>query len=149
MCDQISDIEDSLFEDDFQEIANLMNDMKSKHAMLQKMLKSLEKKMNKEKRNFERLIRKKKARKKPSGFAMPCNLSDELCAFMNIDKGSQLPRTDVTKYVNNYIKKKELQDPNNRSIILCDDKLLKLLRINSDDKLTYFNLQKFMNIHYN
>ena len=149
MADSVSDIDDSLFEDDFQEIAKVMNEMKSKHVMLQKMLKGLEKKMNKEKRTFERIIRKKKAKKKPSGFALPCKLSDELCAFMNIDKGSQLPRTDVTKYVNNYIKMKDLQDPTNRSIIKCDDKLLKLLRINSDEKLTYFNLQKFMNIHYN
>ena len=42
-----------------------------------------------------------------------------------------------------FIQKKE-----DRRIILADKNLMKLLRINKNDQLTYFNLQRYMSPHF-
>jgi chromatin remodeling complex protein RSC6 len=47
-------------------------------------------------------------KKAPSGFAKPTLLSDEICEFLNMDKGCMLARTEVTKHINQYIKKNNL-----------------------------------------
>lgn len=84
------------------------------------------------------------AKKAPSGFAKPAKLSDELCVFLGIDKGSELPRTDVTRRLNVYIKEKQLQNPENKKNILPDAPLQTLLRLEATDVLSYFNLQRYM-----
>ena len=60
-----------------------------------------------------------------------------------------MARTEVTKSVVAYIKENCLQ-PNSekKNIITPDDKLKSLLGISDEDKLTYFNLQKYMNKHF-
>ena len=62
-----------------------------------------------------------------SGFAKPTKLSDELCAFLKIEKGTELPRTTVTKMINDYIKANDLQDPNDKRHIVPDETLAKIL----------------------
>ena len=63
--------------------------------------------INKDMKTFEKLIKKfvskyikketkpKKPRKK-SGFALPVNISDELCEFMGLEKGSKVARTQTS-----------------------------------------------------
>jgi hypothetical protein len=43
-------------------------------------------------------IHEKKPRK-PSGFVLPVPASNELCTFLNIPEGSEVSRTEVTKYL--------------------------------------------------
>jgi chromatin remodeling complex protein RSC6 len=57
------------------------------------------------------------------GFQAPVALSKELGAFL---KAKQMPRTEVTKQMWVYIKEHELQDPNNKKQIICDDALKKV-----------------------
>ena len=83
-----------------------------------------------------------------SGFAKPSQLSEELCEFMGVAKGTSMARTEVTRMINDYIKKNSLQDSNDKRHILPDPKLSKILNIQGDDKLTYFNLQKYMKHHF-
>lgn len=83
-----------------------------------------------------------------SGFAKPSALSDELCEFLGIAKGTQMARTEVTRSITEYIKKHSLQDASDKRHILPDAKLKKILNIADSDKLTYFNLQKFMKHHF-
>jgi upstream activation factor subunit UAF30 len=59
-----------------------------------------------------------------------------------------MARTDVTKEITAYVKKHSLQDPDNGRDIHPDAKLKKLLQIGANDKLSYFNLQKFMSPHF-
>ena len=59
-----------------------------------------------------------------------------------------LPRTDVTKSINAYIKEHKLQNPKNGREIFPDDTLRKLLKIQKGDELTFFNLQKYMSPHF-
>tara|TARA_B100000945_G_C19854816_1_gene355636 strand:- start:268 stop:465 length:198 start_codon:yes stop_codon:yes gene_type:complete len=57
-------------------------------------------------------------------------------------------RTEVTRYIIEYIKKKELQNKEDRRKITPDMKIKKLLDITEKEELTYFNLQKYMNKHF-
>ena len=79
---------------------------------------------------------------------MPAKISEELCVFMNKNKGELVARTEVTRYIINYVKENNLQNKDNGQVILPDDKLKKLLDVKEGDTLTYFNIQKFMNRHF-
>jgi chromatin remodeling complex protein RSC6 len=78
-------------------------------------------------------------------FQIPTNISPALCAFMGRPAGSQESRSNVTKFVTTYVKEHNLKD---KHAIHGDAKLLKLLNLKAEDSLTYFNLQKYLNVHY-
>jgi upstream activation factor subunit UAF30 len=84
----------------------------------------------------------------PSGFAKPTKLSDDLCSFLGVSSGSQMARTEVTRVINEYIKKNSLQDTNDKRTIVPDAKLLTILKLGEGDKLTYFNLQTYIKHHF-
>tara|TARA_B100000674_G_C37890768_1_gene938860 strand:+ start:203 stop:676 length:474 start_codon:yes stop_codon:yes gene_type:complete len=129
-----------------QQLASLSTQLKSVVSEV----KSLEKKVQSE----LRAANKRKARKsgggnrKPSGFAKPCVISTELCNFLGKPNGTEMARTEVTKYLTTYIKEHKLQDQANRRRILPDKKLGKLLGVGKNDEVTYFNLQKYMKGHF-
>ena len=83
-------------------------------------------------------------KKEPSGFAKPSTLSGELCTFLKLPVGTKLARTEVTRYLNQYIKSNDLRDPSDKRIILPNNELKTLLGVGNDEKVTYFNLQKFI-----
>ena len=78
-------------------------------------------------------------------FQIPTNITPELCAFMGRAKGSQESRSNVTKFITTYVKENNLK---NKHDINADAKLKALLNLKAEDKLTYFNLQKYLNVHY-
>lgn len=84
----------------------------------------------------------------PSGFAKPTMLSDDLCSFLGVSSGSQMARTEVTRVINEYIKKNSLQDTQDKRTIVPDSKLLSILKLGEGDKLTYFNLQTYIKHHF-
>lgn len=88
------------------------------------------------------------AKRAPSGFAKPSLISNELCQFLGKPKGTEIARTEVTKFLTCYIKENELQDPDNRRRIKPDKKLQKLLNNEANDEVTYFNLQRYMKVHF-
>ncbi len=90
----------------------------------------------------------KRSSRIPTGFAKPTVISDELCDFLGKPHGCELARTEVTKYMSEYIKKHSLQHHRDKRKIVPDRKLTKLLRLQKSDKLTYFNLQRFMKHHF-
>lgn len=113
--------------------------------------KVLEKAVAKELKASQKLASKKKrssGNRAPSGFVKPTLISDELATFLGKPKGSELARTDVSKEINSYIRENKLQDPKNGRNINADAKLAKLLKLGKEDKLTYFNLQRFMKHHF-
>jgi chromatin remodeling complex protein RSC6 len=113
--------------------------------------KRLEKKSGKVQKVADKRKRKNKVEgdaSKParvSIFQIPVKISPELCAFMGRPAGSEESRSNVTKYVTTYVKENNLK---NKHDINPDAKLRSLLRVPTTDKLTYFNLQKFLNVHY-
>lgn len=96
------------------------------------------------KKNVKKIVKDKKP---PSGFAKPTKISDELADFLDIEKGSFLARTEVTRLINQYIVKNSLRDENDKRHITPDDNLKKILN-NDDKEVTYFNLQSFIKHHF-
>lgn len=77
----------------------------------------------------------KKSNSGGGGFGAPVQLSAGLAALLGHDV---LPRTEVTKKIWEYIKERDLQNPENRKEIICDVKLEELFGVKSIDmfKLT-------------
>ena len=86
--------------------------------------------------------------KPPSGFAKPGPVSDELRKFLSLGSDELIARTEVTKRITNYCKENNLQKPEDKRTINVNAPLRKLLRIDKGEELTFFNLQKYMKVHY-
>ena len=86
--------------------------------------------------------------KPPSGFAKPGPVSDELRAFLKLGPDELIARTEVTKKITEYCKAHNLQKAEDKRTINVDTALKKLLRLKKGDELTFFNLQKYMKVHY-
>jgi upstream activation factor subunit UAF30 len=112
-------------------------------------LKSIRKQLAKMMQKQDKIDTKQKKERKPHGFARPTVVSDELCSFMGKEKGSLVSRTEVTKFLIQYIADNNLQNPENRRNILVDAKLKSLFGPESEnEKIDYFNMQKFVNRHF-
>ena len=111
-------------------------------------LKLVHKELSKELRKNRSKKRKSSANRPPSGFAKPTQLSDELCVFMGIPCGTERARTQVTKYFCDYFKEHDLQDPNYKRNILPNKAIKDILQLKEGDDVSYFNLQKYLKIHY-
>jgi chromatin remodeling complex protein RSC6 len=118
--------------------------------MLSSQVKALEKNVKKQMKQLEREAAKNKSKgnRKASGFAVPTQISKDLCKFMGKPEGSEMARTEVTKYIIQYIKNNKLPDKKNKKIIKPDSALKSLLDLKPEDEVTYFNLQKYMNKHF-
>jgi chromatin remodeling complex protein RSC6 len=88
------------------------------------------------------------ARRANNAFLVERPLSDELCAFMGITKGSKRSQTQVTKYVSEYVKSHNCFDPNFKRRILPNAALAKLLKVDDKTEVTYLNLQRFLKVHF-
>ena len=131
------------------DILDSLGKVKQCITQVQNKVRVLEKTVHKEqKQNAKLLDKRNKSSRKPSGFAKPAFVSDELCSFMKLDKGSQIARTEVTQYIIKYINQQNLQDPTQKKFIKPDPSLKSLLGIKDTDEVTYFNIQKFMNKHF-
>ena len=88
--------------------------------------------------------KRKMSNRAPSGFLKPTAISNELADFVGKPYGSEMARREVTLFLNQYIREHNLQNPQNGRIILADEKLRKLLKLEPTTELTYFNLQTHM-----
>lgn len=146
------DVEDSggKFREIMLEFNSKLQQLTVQANSLKSEFKNIEKLMNKEMKAMQKnsKFRKKSTTRSPSGFVKPTPISEELATFLNKEKGSQMARTDVTREINAYIRAHNLQDKQNGRKIIPDPKLAKLLKLDSKDELTYFNLQKYMSPHF-
>jgi len=134
----------------FTGVLSTLSSFRSQITMLQNQVRALEKTVGKQMRTFAREAKKNKNKgnRKPSGFAVPTKISDELCVFMQKPKGSSAARTEVTQYIIKYIKDNDLQWNENRKIIKPNTPLKNLLNVKKNEEVTYFNIQRFMNKHF-
>jgi hypothetical protein len=127
-----------------QQLSGIISSLKSEY-------KALEKTVGREVKNAQKASsRKKKAsgNRQPSGFVKPTRISDELAQFLGKTVGTEMARTEVSKEINAYIRTNSLQDPANGRKINADSNLSTLLKLNKEDELTYFNLQRYMKHHF-
>lgn len=86
-----------------------------------------------------------------SGFLKPVQISKEMAKFTGWEHSELRSRVDVTKYICNYIRENNLQNPDDRRQIVADKKLAGLLEYDSksDDKpLTYYRIQTYIKKHF-
>jgi upstream activation factor subunit UAF30 len=134
----------------FSSVLNTLSSFKSTISMLSAQVKALEKSVKKQMKQLEREAQKNKNKgnRKASGFAVPSKISNDLCNFMGKPEGSEMARTEVTKYIIQYIKNNNLPDKTNKKVINPDKALKSLLNVKANEEVTYFNLQKYMNQHF-
>lgn len=114
-------------------------------------LKSIEKQAARVVKKSDRRRKGKKAASAEGGapksciFTKPVRVSDELCAFLGKEKGTEFSRAAVTKSVIAYARSHNLMD---KQAIKADAALRKLLALKEGDNLTILSLQKFLSRHY-
>ena len=134
----------------FEDLLNQLSSFKQQVTMLVNQVRSVERVCNKRMKVLEREAKKNRAKgnRKASGFAVPSPISAQLCKFMNKPTGTSMARTEVTKYIIQYIKSNNLPDKTNKKVINPDKALKSLLNVKANEEVTYFNLQKYMNQHF-
>jgi len=135
------------------EIENIRVKVKSIQSLLKDTLgelTTLEKRCNRERKFAEKKMkgRTRNSGNAKNGFSKPGPVSDELRGFLGIGADDLIARVDVTKAITKYCQENKLQNEADKRILLPDTTLLKLLKINKKTELTYFNLQKYLKIHF-
>jgi chromatin remodeling complex protein RSC6 len=95
-------------------------------------------------------LRRRKETDKSSGFLKPVAISEELEQFIGeTQPPEQITRVYITQKLCNYIKQMDLQNPEDKRMILPDHKLKKLFDMKEDEqeKLTYYSLQQKVQRH--
>lgn len=80
--------------------------------------------------------------RKGTGFTRAYNLSPELSALMGADS---LPRHEVVKKVWAIIKERDLYDPKNKQFAICDDELMKVMKVK---RFRTFGMLKHLKPHF-
>jgi hypothetical protein len=147
--DVVSDSQVPASENVVQVLADKIGTLATLLKDIQSSLKPVLKEHDKLRKIVERIQKKRdNARKSPSGFAKPNKISDELCDFIGVPHGTEKSRTDITRYINAYVKEHNLNKPSNRRVILPDEKLKKILKINNEEEVTFFILQRLISHHF-
>lgn len=89
---------------------------------------------------------------KASGFAAPSVLSADLKKFMGIGPLDKRSRTEVTKWLCQFVEENNLQGEGDKRYISFDrneagKRLKDLLRVSSKESITYFDLQHYLKFH--
>lgn len=126
-----------------------------KKAGVSRLLRNLHKRMKVLKGDVSRIskqrVRGTRQNNTTSGFMKPVKISGDMASFTGWDAGQLRSRVEVTKYICDYIKKNELQNPEDRRQIVPDAKLSKLLgydKKKEDKPLTYYYLQQKIQPHF-
>lgn len=138
-----------IVEDVFKVLVDKISSLTTLNKEIQVALKQVSKDYDKLKKIVDKIQKKREnARKSPSGFAKPNKISDELCDFIGVPHGTEKSRTDITRFINSYVKEHNLNKPDNKRIILPDEKLKKILNVKEGDVVTFFVLQRLISHHF-
>ncbi|KAJ7946133.1 upstream activation factor subunit spp27-like [Quillaja saponaria] len=81
--------------------------------------------------------------RQPRGITKPRRVSPEMQALVGV---SEIPRTQVLKQIWAYIKEHNLQDPENKKIIVCDEKLKKIF--GGKDRVGFLEIAGLITPHF-
>ena len=125
------------------------NTMNSQMKEMQTLLKMLSREYDKQQKIIDKVQKKRQnAKNSPSGFAKPNKISNELCDFIGVAHGTEKSRTDITRFINAYVKGHNLNNPENRRFIIPDAKLKAILNVKDGEEINYFILQKLISHHF-
>lgn len=134
----------------FDQLINTLQSRIASDRQLLKEVRALRKAVSTERRQYQKFVTKYNKRRsgnRRNGFQVPTPISTQMAKFVGVPNGSEMARTEVTKFIHTYIKDKKLQNPDNGQEIFPDSKLKKLL-YSGDSKITYFKLQTFLKPHF-
>lgn len=147
-------VSDTPYLEEFSAVVSALDETLNTIRVLKARVQKLEKQVHRDTKALNKKANGKRARKPrdpnapKSGFAKEGPVSDEMRKFLGLKKDGLISRTDVTKRIHQYCKERNLQNPADKRHIKADASLRKLLKMSKDDDLTFFNLQKFMKIHF-
>ena len=149
----VDEVSTTPYVDEFSSLVNELDSALSLIKSLKSRVVKLEKQVNRDSKVMAKKLRGRKARVRDpnapkSGFAKEGPVSDAMSKFLGLTKGELISRTDVTKRIHTYCKEKNLQNPDDKRKINPDSSLKKLLNLQKSDELTFFNLQKYMKVHF-
>ncbi len=139
------------------EIENIRSATDSKSRGGVKFLRSLNKGFKQLKKDTIRAMKQKRRnpnrpKNTTSGFMKPVAISKAMSTFTGWNADELKSRVDVTKYICNYIREKDLQNPEDRRQIIPDKKLSGLLGVDKaslkEEPLTYYSLQRRIQPHF-
>jgi len=139
---------------DFNSLVEKVNSLRTVLGAVLSDMKKLEKQIPRELKKASKGRRRRAAAvteggeaapKKESVFTKPTPISDSLCTFLGVAKGSLLSRSAVTTAVCKYAKDHNLME---KQIIKADGALRKLLALKETDELKILNLQRYLKPHY-
>jgi chromatin remodeling complex protein RSC6 len=125
-----------------------------KNTDMNRFLKGLEKGLRKVRVHVQKIGKNRtSAQSAPgiqSGFQKPVRISSAVAQFTGWSADEPRARVEVTNFVCDYIKQNNLQSPEDRRVILADQRLSELLDYQSerDGNLTYATIQKLLAKHY-
>lgn len=133
------------------ELETLSGDKPLKKNKMVTLLRKVVRQVNQVEKQSFRLVKTKKTVNKNkviSGFQKPTRISKELAKFTGWNDADLHSRVEVTKFICDYIKANNLQNPNDRRQIVPDARLQKLLGYNpkkETDPLRYYSIQFHLN----
>ena len=120
-----------------------------------KFLRSINKRVKTIKNHAGRVMKQKtrtnRSGNQNSGFLKPVTISKEMAKFTGWNPSDLKSRVQVTKYICDYIKENNLQNPEDRREIRPDSKLRKLLKFDAKKAsapLRYYSLQTYLKPHF-
>tara|TARA_B100001123_G_C15340574_1_gene1034682 strand:+ start:3152 stop:3742 length:591 start_codon:yes stop_codon:yes gene_type:complete len=151
--EQQATFEEETYNAEFTELQTGLKAALATIKSLSSQLTSLEKRVVRDRKVMNKKMKGRSKRvvdpnKPPSGFAKPGPISSELAKFLGMKNNEKIARTEVTKKITQYCKEHDLQKEEDKRTIHADSALRNLLRLKKGDELTFFNLQKYMKIHY-
>ncbi|VEU34739.1 unnamed protein product [Pseudo-nitzschia multistriata] len=117
-------------------------DLKSRGKFIKKALSEAINEMDNSSSEEEDEPKKKPPRK--TGLSVKKEISLELANFLGVEKDQLMARTEVVKGMWDYIKKNELQNPDNKKEIFLDKKMQKVFGCKS---FTMFTMNKYLGAH--
>ena len=133
------------------ELESLSGDKPLKKNKMVTLLRKLVRQVNQVEKQSFRLVKTKKTVNKNkviSGFQKPTRISKDLAKFTGWNDADLHSRVEVTKFICDYIKTNNLQNPDDRRQIVPDAKLQKLLGYNpkkETEPLRYYSIQFHLN----
>jgi hypothetical protein len=145
----VDDKTDKTGENLINSLVDKVNSLTSQLKEVQTLIKLVSKEYDKQQKIIDKVQKKRQnAKNSPSGFAKPNKISNELCDFIGVPYGTEKSRTDITRFINAYVKEHNLNKPDNRRFIIPDAKLKAILNVKDGEEINYFILQKLISHHF-
>lgn len=71
-------------------------------------------------------------------------IKPELAQFMNLDEKICVSRENIIRFISKYVKTQNLQNKNNKSTFVVDDKLSILLKLDKGTNITFLAINKLI-----